>query len=137
MKRERGTFRSMAKSAKERLAGNFWQDIHEAKLAEVEKTRLDGGNCNEVVQQFISCVKSKVIRTQEYDPAEEQLYAKVCEELCRADGCNPLAAVLDRDYMRDLGDSERERYVFTLSAKVKACIERFEREKVFANVVGV
>jgi hypothetical protein len=34
--------------------------------------------------------------------------------------------------MRELGDLERERYVFVLSEKVKACIERFEQEKAFA-----
>jgi len=126
MKRERGTFRSLAREARGRLAGNFWREVR------VEKARLDGKT---VLNQFMTCVRSKVTRELECDPAEEQLYTRVREILCS--GANPLAAVLDREYMRGLGDCERERYVFTLSEKVKACIERFEQEKAFENVVGV
>ena len=132
MRRERGAFRNLARSAKERLAGNFWVEMRSAKLAEVEKARLGGISSGEAMQQFLTCVKSKVIRTQEFDPAEEQLYEKVSEVLCKTMGANPLAAVLDRDYMQELGDSERERYVFKLSERVKACVQRYEQEKAFA-----
>ena len=137
MKRERGTFRSLARSAKERLAGNFWHEIKGAKLVEAQKAQDGIKTCGQVMQQFLNCVKSKVVRAQEIDPAEEQLYTAVREVLCKDQGANPLAAVLDRDKLRKLGESERERYVFTLSEKVKACIERFEQERAFESVVGV
>jgi hypothetical protein len=135
MKRERGTFRNLAKSAKERMSGNFWHDIKGAQIAEVQKASAVGRSGGEVMQSFLACVKSKVIRAQELDPAEEQLYFRVREILCKDDGGNPLAAVLDRDLMRKLGEAERERYVFGLSEKVKACIQRFEQERTFASVV--
>lgn len=137
MKRQRGAFRSLAHNAKTRLAGNFWSEVRDAGRIEVEKTQAGGGNCGEVLQQFLSCVKSKIIRTQTSDVADEQLYIRVRDVLCKTMGGNPLAAVLDRDYMRELGDSERERYVFKLSEKVKQCVERFERERAFENVIGV
>lgn len=137
MKRKRGVMRTLAQSARERLAGNFWQEVRVARVAEVERARQGGKTCSEVINQFLTCVKSKVIREQEFDPAEEQLYSKVRDVLCKTSGGNPLAAVLDRDYMRGLGDSERERYVFKLSEKVKACIERFEQESAFENAVCV
>ena len=135
MKRKRGAFRSLAHGAKERLAGNFWQEVQLARVAEIEKARQGGKTCGEVLNHFLTHVKSKVIREQESDPMEEQLYAKVREVLCKTLGGNPLAAVLDRDYMRGLGDSERERYVFKLSEKVKACVKRFEQESAFENAV--
>lgn len=137
MKRKRGTFRSLAQSARERLAGNFWQDVRYARVAEVEKARQGGKTCGEVLNQFLACVKSKVVHKQEFDPAEEEIYAKVREVLCKTSSGNPLAEVLDRDYMQKLGDSERERYVFKLSEKVKACIERFEQERAFEKAVCV
>jgi len=132
MKRERGVFRSLALGAKERLSGNFWFDVRGAKLAEIKKAHQGGRSGSEVLTQFMTQVKSKVIRAQESDTAFEQLYTKVREFLCSTVDGNPLAAVLDRDHMRQLGDSERERYVFNLSEKVKACVERFEQEKSFA-----
>jgi len=132
MKRERGVIRKLALGAKERLSGNFWTDVRGARLAEIKKAQQGGRSGSEVLSQFMTQVKSKVIRARETDAVEEQLYAKVREVLCNSVGGNPLAAVLDRDYMRGLGDSERERYVFTLSEKVKACVERFEQEKSFA-----
>ena len=132
MKRERGAIRSLAKSAKERLSGNFWHEVQGAKLAEIKKAQQGGMNGKEVLNQFMTQVNSKVIRARESDSAFEQLYAKVREVLSNSVGGNPLAVVLDRNYMRELGDSERERYVFNLSAKVKACVERFEQEKSFA-----
>jgi len=132
MKRERGVFRNLARSAKERLSGDFWHEVRGAKLAEVQKAQQCGRSGTEVLSQFMTQIKSKVIRARESDIVEEQLYAKVREVLCNSLSGNPLAAVLDRDYMRELGDSERERYVFQLSEKVKACIERFEQEKSFA-----
>ena len=137
MKRDRGAFRNLARNAKERLAGNFWLDVRGARSAEIEKARLGGSVCDEVLNRFYTSVKSKVIRVRDADPAEEQFYAKVRSILCVSEEQNPLAAVLDRDLMRGLGDAERERYVFTLSEKVKACVERFEQERVFENAVGV
>jgi len=132
MKRERGVFRNLARGAKERLSGNFWSDVRGAKLVEIERAQLGGRSGSEVLNQFMTQIKSKVIRARESDVGFEQLYARVREVLCNSVGGNPLAAVLDRDYMRELGDSERERYVFKLSEQVKACVERFEEEKSFA-----
>jgi len=129
MKRERGVFRSLAKSAKERLSGEFWHEVREARVAELEKAQQGGRSGTEVLNQFITQVKSKVIRARESDPVEEKLYAKVREVLQHSVGGNPLAAVLDRDYMRELGDLERERYVLVLSEKVKVFLERLNRKK--------
>jgi len=137
MRRERGVFRSLARGAKERLAGNFWLEVRGAKLAEIEKARLGGSVCDEAINRLYTGVKSKVTRVQESDPESEQFYARIREILCVSANQNPLAQVLDRDYMRGLGDAERERYVFNLSAKVKACVERFEQERVFDAAVGV
>jgi len=137
MKRERGVFRNLARGAKERLAGNFWIEVRGVKTAEIEKARLGGMACDEALNRIYTGVKSKVNRVQESDPEAEQFYARVREILCGNAGQNPLAQVLDREFMRGLGDAERERYVFNLSERVKACIERFEQERVFEAAVGV
>ena len=136
MKRERGAFRNLARNAKERLAGNFWPEVHGARRAEIEKARFGGIASGDALNKLYTSVKSKVIHVRESDPTEEIFYAKVREILCR-EAENPLAEVLDRNLMRELGDAERERYVFNLSEKVKACLERFEQERIFENAVGV
>jgi hypothetical protein len=137
MKRTRGAFRNLARGAKERLSGNFWLEVRGAKLAEIEKALQNGRTCDDVLDRLYSGVKSKVTRVQESDPEAEQFYARVRTILCESAEQNPLPQVLDRDFMRGLGDAERERYVFNLSEKVKACIERFKQEQVFETAVCV
>jgi len=136
MKRERGAFRNLARGAKERLGGNFWPEVHGARRAEIERARFGGVASGDALNKLYTSVKSRVVHVRESDPAEELFYARVREILCK-DIENPLSHVLDRGFMRELGDAERERYVFTLSERVKSCVERFEQERIFEKAVGV
>jgi len=134
MKRERGAIRSFAIAAKGRLASGFWQEARVAREASVERARSVGKSSEEVLGMFLSQIKSQVVRAAESDPAEEVFYQRVRTAMCDGGAVNPLASVLDRDYMRELTDTERERYVFTLSERVKRCIQRFEQEEEFVQL---
>ncbi|MCL2846387.1 MAG: hypothetical protein FWE38_01730 [Firmicutes bacterium] len=58
---------------------------------------------------------------------EDGLYYTVLHLL--QNGINaPLTHILDRVYMKTLSDSERERYVFSLSGRVAECVERYRKE---------
>ena len=68
-------------------------------------------------------------RMPECNDEDELFYRRVCDNIS---GGNPLASVLDREYMGTLSQIERERYVFNLSAKVQRCIDRFSVERLDA-----
>ena len=85
-------------------------------LALAAKYRLSGGS-------------SSVQYRHEPDEGDELFYNKVCAILNTMPNCNPLAGILDREYMMTLHGAERERYVFTLSDQVQRCVRRFEQER--------
>ena len=91
MKRERGVLRTQALEAKKRLGGGFYTGAHQT---------LESG-----IKQ--------VIQTQNHAPVDE-LYAHVAR-LLEAGASNPLAQLLDHEYMAVLDLRDRERYVFEMS----------------------
>jgi|GEM_PF-1457746 len=129
MKRTRGIFRGKCCAAKLRLGGGFWTEAQAERVAGIERAETLGTNRAEVVNTFMSQLKNTVQRHHENNKDDEQLYNRVRALLSGAPNSNPLASVLDRDYMRTLESAERERYVFNLSAKVQHCIERFNYEQ--------
>ena len=91
------------------------------------------GSCLAAKMRLSTGYSSKEMIQQKfnYNKDDEQFYQKVCMLLNTTPNCNPLAGVLDREYMLTLHGAERERYVFTLSKQVQHCIQRFEQEKEF------
>lgn len=129
MRRKRGTFRGNCLAAKARLGGGFWNSARDTRDTSVKKAQMHGASGEEVLNRFISQFKSSVQRQYENNEEEEQFYRKIRSFLNTAPNSNPLAQVIDREYLSELGDTERERYVFNLSAKVQRCIERFNQEQ--------
>ncbi|MDR0462065.1 MAG: hypothetical protein LBG88_01880 [Christensenellaceae bacterium] len=99
MKREKTVFRQNATLAKARLANGFWNGAH--KKANLENINNLNGE-------------------------EEQIYRRVETALRDGDG-NPLATLLDQDYMSNLDDAERQRYVLNMSFRVNKSIERYNK----------
>jgi len=98
MKRERGHLRSKACTAKQRLLDGFWA---------IEENRS-----NETITSLGS---------SEYD---NELYTKIAF-LISGGISNPLGHVLDKDSMEQMSLSEKERYVFSMSNKVRELTERY------------
>ena len=99
MKREKTLLRQHAAMAKSRLAGGFWSQKHEK--ANLENINNPNGE-------------------------DELIYKRVANALKDGD-TNPLAALLDHDYMAKLNDNERQRYVLNMSGRVNKSIERYNK----------
>jgi vacuolar-type H+-ATPase subunit C/Vma6 len=99
MKRERTAFRQTARLAKTRLGSGFWSKEH--KKASLEN--INNPDCE-----------------------EERFYKRV-ESLLQSGDDNPLANLLDREYMATLDEASRGRYVLNLSGLVNKSIERYNQ----------
>ena len=132
MKRNRGFFRGNCLAAKERLGGGFWTGAINNRDIDISQAAHQNNNNKEASCRFINQLKNSVKNIQENNLEDEQLYNRVCIALNTVPNSNPLSNMLDRDHMATLKDTERERYVFTLSEKVRKCVHRYEQEKEFA-----
>ena len=99
MKRVKTMLRQNAAMAKRRLGTGFWNQTHERRNLE---------NLNNP------------------DTHEEKIYRNVANVLGTGN-TNPLGAVLDHDYMRQLDDAARQRYVLNMSQIVNKSIERYNQ----------
>jgi len=126
MARQRGAFRSVALSAKERLSGGFWEGEQVRRAQVLEEAETKGVNQESAKEFYRNRLASQISCV---DTEAEQFYQRVVEILRESPNANPLSTILDREYMRTLSDGERDRYVFTLSKKVQECVQRFNKEK--------
>jgi len=99
MKRQKSVLRSNAAMAKRRLATGFWNTPH-------NKHNLENIN--------------------NPDGEDEQLYRSVVNIL-NTGNSNPLSALLDQEYMSQLDEASRQRYVLNMSNLVNKSIERYNR----------
>ena len=133
MKRNRGFFRDNCLAAKGRLGGGFWSEAMQQRDARIALAVQLGTNKSDVANRFIKQLRNSVQQQKSSSIEDEQLYNKVSVFLGTTPNGNPLASVLNREYMMTLGDTERERYVFMLSDQVRKCVQRFEQEKEFTQ----
>lgn len=104
MKRKKGNLRTLAVQAKSRLKTNFWRD----STQNVES-----------ITQTINMYYGKT------DADEEEFYSKIAHLI--TSGINPISHVLDRAYMDGLDENSRERYVLSIGARVRKCVERYHQ----------
>jgi hypothetical protein len=109
MKRRKGTLRLNAARAKTRLVSGYWNE-KQISGAEREPT----GN-------------NYAVYFSRDDDEEEILYRRVAAQIRLGNGDNLLGSVLDRKHMATLGEAERERYVFNMSALVQKSVERYNK----------
>ena len=133
MKRNRGFFRDNCLAAKGRLGVGFWSEAMQQRDASIALAVQLGNNKSDVANRFIKQLRNSVQQQKGSSIEDEQLYNKVSMFLGTTPNGNPLASVLNREYMMTLGDTERERYVFMLSDQVRKCVQRFEQEKEFTQ----
>jgi len=104
MKRERGSLRTKANVARQRLvAGGKHESTCGLCTGSLEMTDgVSEGDC--------------------------ELYTKIAF-LVAGGVANPLGHVLDKEYMEGLSDMQKERYVFAMSAKVRELSQRVIADK--------
>ena len=100
MKRQRGTLRTKANSAKQRLGCGFW------KTARTDQ---------------VFNIKHQVSRE------DEEFYIRI-KSLLDVGVVNPLSQLLDREMLEFLSPREREHHIFTLSQKIRDATRRYHTE---------
>lgn len=99
MKRIKTLLREQAAMAKQRLATGFWNEKHEKVYLE----NLNNPNGE-----------------------DENIYRSVANILSTGNA-NPLTSLLDHDYMANLDEAARQRYVLNMSNRVNKSVERYNR----------
>jgi len=115
MKRERGLLRTKANNAKQRLAmGSF--DYNEPQHS---------FNTESIIEESSESVC-------EFD---NELYTRI-SFLVASGVVNPLGHVLDKNKMQEMSLTEKERYVFSMSTKVREMTDRYLQNKDSQDVVA-
>ena len=116
-----------AKEAKQRLKSRFWEEYRKEVSSGVKLAKEEGLTASGVEKYF----RNKVVRTVRGTKIEDENFYKEVKEMLDAYGkpSDALDRLMDKPYFLSLSYEERERYLFILSEKYLAAIERYERER--------
>lgn len=117
--------KKLAKQAKRRLKNGFWEDCRE------NVDCASDGECASERSAAVRYFRAKAER--ELDGAsDEEFYLRVKNILDTVgDVCDIIGRLCDERAMNVMSFQDKQRYVFELSAKYRACRERYEQEKRF------
>lgn len=130
---ENTEIRNLAKLAKSRLKNGFWEDYN-SKVEKVVKTATEEGKSASNVINY--CKAMAVRKILNSDKQDEEFYLKV-KEILDSDGevSNMIARLIDENLFKSLSFSERERYLFEISAKYCECKKRYDAEKNYGTYI--
>jgi len=117
--------KTLARQAKKRLSSNFWErcksDLENAAI----RAERCGKNADRVKSHMYGKVKS-ALRGEE----DDEFYLKVKALLDEyGEVSDAIGRLTDKDYFATLGYAERQRYTMELSAKYRAALEKYRKEK--------
>lgn len=116
---------SNAKAAKKRLKGNFWEDYKRHLITSVDKAKEEGKSQLKVK----SGIKTK-LSGEIKGEVQDEFYLKV-KKLLDEEGevSDAIGRLTDKAVYDKLNYEEKQRYVFTLSSKYLACLNKYRKEK--------
>ncbi len=125
--KEQGTFKKIAKDAKNRIKSGYWQK----SIAEInnglEYARSNGINESTVKNFYKEKVKSDL---REKNAEEEKFYIKVKEILeVHGEVSDILGRLTDKQYLQSLSYEQRQKYLLSLSENYRKALVRYKREK--------
>lgn len=112
--------KNLVAQARERMVSGGYENKNQIQSNIRKSFRIyDGG---------LKGVEYKVMKLT--DSEDEKLYNKVKHILTKdADLINPISRLMDKEFLKDCDDIQRQRYVFSLAAKYEQMRERFYREQ--------
>ncbi len=123
------TFKELARSAKRRMKGNFWQESRERIRFSEDRAIERGENAIEA-KNFTHESITRVIRGE----AEDEFYLKVKELLDSVGEVSDiLGRLTDKEYYESLSYEEKTRYNLKLSADYLKALELYKRRKQFTD----
>ena len=128
MSEQTGSFRTLARKAKQRMKVGFWEDCKQDVDARMEKAREHGLNESKAERYFLGKVSASLSGEK-----EDEFYLKV-KRMLEENGevSNAIGLLTDKAYYASLSYEEKQRYTLSLSEKYLRCLERFRRESEFA-----
>lgn len=115
--------------AKERMKSGFWTDVIEQREIDRKNAEKTGTSIEAVDKYYKKLVRHKV-EDKKLEPSEQELYNKVCEMHQREElVTNPLAELIDKQYMDTLDYNESQRYILNLSKTYIKLEERYKKEQ--------
>lgn len=128
---ESGNIKNLAKLAKNRLKKGFWEDYNTQVKNGVENAKEDG-KCTSNVINYYKTLAVREIKNN--DDSKEEFYQKV-KRILDEEGevSNMIARLCDEERLKGMNFSDRQRYIFDISAEYRECKIRYDEEKKYGN----
>ena len=126
-KKENGEIRNLAKLAKNRLRNGFWEEYNSKVKKGVENAKEQGKNTSNVINYYKTVAVREILQS---DEKNEEFYQKVKTILDKeGEVSNMIARLCDENLLKSMNFSDKQRYIFEISAKYCECKKRYEAEK--------
>ena len=138
-KTKNSNLKALAADAKNRLSKGYWQEIRVTREQALKEAAALGKDTQNVMQYFSErCEREIAAMSNPIDRKEEEMYRRVKEALER-DGeiANPVSLLADPDLLSCMSDSERQRYIFSLTGKYAELKKRYRHEKELLDGINV
>jgi Skp family chaperone for outer membrane proteins len=123
------TIKEMAQMAFRRMASGFWENENNHRQKKLSALKGRGADTAEAMQFFVANTKQQLNHAENKE--DEELYARARQVFMTVGVEMALSALIDTEELACMNDSERQRYIFNLSAKLQEFRERFALEQQF------
>ena len=129
MNTENSALKTMAKLAFKRLSSGFWQEEKLRRKNTLTILKNQGADTTAAKKYLVDHTKQQLAAVT--NPVEEAQYTRIKAIFEAGDGENALAALMDKELMKEMNEGARQRYIFGLSNKLHEYRERYEKERQF------
>ena len=131
MQAKQKELKNLAKLAKKRLSGGFWEDYKERVQDDVKIAREEGESTSNVIEYYKTLAVREILRNDE----EKELFYKKVKKILDEEGevSNMIARLCDEEHLRGLNFSDKQRYLFEIADKYCECKMRYDAEKRFIH----
>lgn len=129
MNTEKSALKTMAKLAFKRLSSGFWQEEKLRRKNTLTILKNQGADTTAAKKYLVDHTKQQLAAVT--NPVEEAQYTRIKAIFEAGDGENALAALMDKELMKEMNEGARQRYIFGLSNKLQEYRERYEKERQF------
>ncbi len=122
------TFKTYAKQAKQRLKNDFWSQVKSERALYLNSCQNDGISRDGLMVKQKQVLKDKIYNSN-YE-SDEQFYERVKAILTQdAVVVNPIGMLADKSLTEEMTESQKQAYLFKLSARYRQAVEKFNKEK--------
>lgn len=122
-----GTFKSLARQAKQRMKSGYWADFDKKLKNKMERAEAEGLNPSKVAEYYVSKTIKEVNGKKD---ADEEFYRKVRDYLLKyGETSDIIGRLVDQEVDGTMSYEQRQRAMLVISNKYLDALERFKKEK--------